>query len=532
MHPFEEYFLKKAATLSVRSANVLRFRDLYYFKPFVTYFCFDNKTENFRKYSGAGQKTEKELQGFIMEIKNHFKLCFHSAQQAAEELFMESLPVFIPAKIEKTWNELSELSKAALAKEEICDAGTFMTKLVFSNQLMPQLKTRIENIYTEIQHAVIKDATLQEPVQEDIMLQVTDQPDLLKMVNEYIEMTFNEPLQKSCIEFALNIYNPVHKPYDKIAEEFSISRETVRMTATFCRNKIWSIINVLRKETHSSGYQQYLFDEPIHLLKQPFTDSIRERLGITFTDKFLVEFLQNINAPLYRCYQPKPVLMKNNTVKAVFTKLSAVSRMDEFFQFLENKITDDTVSEYAFTFDQVYNKYVFTVPDHSAASFKTNFDDLLMQFKTMRINTINQKELYVIRKEKETPAYIYALNILRDTQKPLHFSDIYQHAVAYGCKNTSAENIHQSMIKHKNIFGLKGYGMYGLLEWGGYFGTIGDVAEKILNDNKKSMLFNDLKKEILKNLIVTPRSIAVCLFQTKTEKRFIKKDGWVELRKD
>jgi hypothetical protein len=28
---------------------------------------------------------------------------------------------------------------------------------------------------------------------------------------------------------------------------------------------------------------------------------------------------------------------------------------------------------------------------------------------------------------------------------------------------------------------LKGQGIYGLKEWGGYFGSIGDVAEKYLN---------------------------------------------------
>ncbi len=113
----------------------------------------------------------------------------------------------------------------------------------------------------------------------------------------------------------------------------------------------------------------------------------------------------------------------------------------------------------------------------------------------------------------------------------MHFSDIYMESIKRGFQIKSVESVHSTLIRRNDVFGLKGPGIYGLIEWGGYFGTIGDVAAKILEERNKPISRRELENILCRELYISKDSISVVLFGYELEKRFIRtKNDTISLR--
>ena len=100
--------------------------------------------------------------------------------------------------------------------------------------------------------------------------------------------------------------------------------------------------------------------------------------------------------------------------------------------------------------------------------------------------------------------YIYekVIEVLKTKNKPMHYTEIYQCLIENNIKAGSAQTVHNSIIRRPKYFGMKGPGCYGLKEWGGYFGTIGDVTEQILIERKTPINRDELKEILCRELII------------------------------
>ena len=86
-------------------------------------------------------------------------------------------------------------------------------------------------------------------------------------------------------------------------------------------------------------------------------------------------------------------------------------------------------------------------------------------------------------------------------------------------KMTTALSIHAIMQHYPKVFGLKGPGIYGLKKWGGYFGTIGDVAEKQIKEENQPMDRTGLIQILSRELYISQDSINTVLFYYELGKK-------------
>ena len=113
----------------------------------------------------------------------------------------------------------------------------------------------------------------------------------------------------------------------------------------------------------------------------------------------------------------------------------------------------------------------------------------------------------------------------------MHFTELYQECLKRKINAGSALNIHSTMIRYNKIFGLKGPGIYGLFEWGGCFGSIGDVTEKIIKERNKPIGRRELVEILCRELYISQDSISTVLFNYTPEQRFVKmKNDTIGLR--
>jgi hypothetical protein len=110
-------------------------------------------------------------------------------------------------------------------------------------------------------------------------------------------------------------------------------------------------------------------------------------------------------------------------------------------------------------------------------------DDLvgLLEWRHIHPRTLREKILYIFRSET----------------KPLHFTDISERIenAKFDTRSVNLQAVHNELIRHPQ-FVLIGRGIYALDEWGYEKGTVSDVIEKLLLDNKE-MSVDEIVDEVL-----------------------------------
>jgi hypothetical protein len=132
------------------------------------------------------------------------------------------------------------------------------------------------------------------------------------------------------------------------------------------------------------------------------------------------------------------------------------------------------------------------------------------------------RNFIIIKRNTKKLKHEFIVDILNEYKKPMHFTELYEECLKRNIKVTSALAIHGLMQHYPEVFGLKGQGMYGLKEWGGRFGTIGDVAEQIIKEKNQPIDRRELINTLCRELYVSQDSVSTVLFFYEPEKRFIK----------
>lgn len=143
---------------------------------------------------------------------------------------------------------------------------------------------------------------------------------------------------------------------------------------------------------------------------------------------------------------------------------------------------------------------------------------LLNEFGTI----IDHEKNIVFKRNTRMLRFEYLVDILNEFKTPMHYTDLYDICLQKEVVFASSLSVHSAMLNHPEIFGLKGPGIYGLLEWGGYFGKIGDVTEKKLRELNEPMDRKELEEFLVRELYISQDSIREVLFNYDLEYRFIK----------
>lgn len=102
--------------------------------------------------------------------------------------------------------------------------------------------------------------------------------------------------------------------------------------------------------------------------------------------------------------------------------------------------------------------------------------------------------------------------VLKNNEKPMHFSDIMQAITADfpDRKKVTPQASHNELIRHDE-FVLVGRGLYGLREWGLAAGTVCDLIRSVLIENGGSMKRQDIIQKVLDKRDVRLGTISLSL---------------------
>jgi len=113
-----------------------------------------------------------------------------------------------------------------------------------------------------------------------------------------------------------------------------------------------------------------------------------------------------------------------------------------------------------------------------------------------------------------------AFLVLKKEGKPLHFTEITDLINQSGLSNRTAytQTVHNELIKDPR-FVLTGRGTYALVDWGYQPGTVEDVIENILRQNKKPMTKQEVLDAVLAQRQVKPTTIMLNLQRSPKTRR-------------
>lgn len=110
--------------------------------------------------------------------------------------------------------------------------------------------------------------------------------------------------------------------------------------------------------------------------------------------------------------------------------------------------------------------------------------------------------------------------ILKKTGRPMHFTDISDKisSLAANPKRVTTQAVHNELIKDKR-FVLIGRGIYALAEWGYRSGTVADIIEEILKEEKAPLSKDEIVKRVLARRQVKTTTIVLNLQEKPQFKR-------------
>ena len=110
--------------------------------------------------------------------------------------------------------------------------------------------------------------------------------------------------------------------------------------------------------------------------------------------------------------------------------------------------------------------------------------------------------------------------VLKREGKPLHFTEITELINKLGISSRPAyiQTVHNELIKDQRFI-LTGRGTYALADWGYQPGTVEEVIERILRENKKPMTKKEILEAVLSQRQVRPNTILLNLQRSPKTQR-------------
>lgn len=199
-------------------------------------------------------------------------------------------------------------------------------------------------------------------------------------------------------------------------------------------------------------------------------------------------------------------------------RIAIIKENDDYYQSVGIGEFDD-----AKKLKQAVEKVVKTIKEHGKAvtipelhkKLDFNHPNTVQALATISKHLTHLKDDWGLNKwptvnPKNIRDKIYV--ILKETDKPLHFSEIAKHIEKsdFKRKEVTTQAIHNELIKD-NRFVLIGRGIYALKEWGYEQGTVSDIITEILQKSDKPMHRDEIVKAVLKRRQVKETTILLNL---------------------
>ncbi|HUX59537.1 MAG TPA: hypothetical protein VMV77_21370 [Bacteroidales bacterium] len=531
-------FETRVIKLNTRAKNILEDLGLLTFELFFDLYFIQLKTINFKLVRNCGEKTKKELDQFVSNLCEIQKTEFQNfGPPILRPQLLEKNPV-IPLKVDFKTNLLfeEEFNKLSIRSKNILIGIGGNTINGFHDNILYKPADFILNI-RNCGLTTVEEISTFKKIFVKILEQQTTNIDNNYFSNLYYYLSTSVFLRPIETELFNSYYgfrqNEIRVTLTELGYRHHLTRERVRQISKSIQRRLKGIIIIATKKYNLNFYQY--FQDEYFVVDQEFVDKINRNENTNFSTKF-VSFVLSITCPAEYSYyffnkkSPDSVFFIHKNIPIDFIRL---------FHYLEMINIPKSNSREKVSIDDIIRK----IPkrEYPIGSLKTFSKEGIIKIIQLFIkHNINRKVLieidedYLVIKNKNKNLMMHEIiyQILYEYKRPMHYSDIYVECMKKRLKPTTESSVHGTLTRRTDIFGVKGPGMYGLREWGGFFGSIGDVAEQILEQRNEPILKQELDNILSRELYISKDSILTVLLDYDLEKRFVKiKDNKISLRK-
>ena len=516
--------------LSVRATNVLRETELDLFQNFYQRIMINKEEIDFQSLRNCGVRTKIEIVNFFDNVINSDKNKIFISNKYGQtnsypNLNIESDDLEITLNNEIIFNVIlihySNNLKKFLNLVASDNLVEFIANFIGVNRELYWKRANDYGLTIELQKFISDISKICfEYKERDIGLFA-----LLNIEVDHFN-TFTQ-IEDDIFKYRLNYINTEKsETLQSLASKYGLTRERIRQIEVRLHKKITLLINKYSAD-FENVYSKYFYSE-YFIIDEKFAKSVNEKEGTSFSLSFITKALIEINPVEHRYYE-----IYNNKLATYGIFINKRYNFDfsksfkEIFDLLKSKRKNDI----EISFDDLLKKYKKN--NEEEYNYKFLLIDIIKLFKAivdskqMQINSNN----IVLKRNTKILAYEYLREILNHKKAPMHFNDIFDECKKRGINIKSALSVHGQLQLYPDIFGLKGPGTYGLKEWGGYFGTIGDVAEQYLKERGQPIGGSELKEFLSRELFISYDSIYTILFTYYNENRFVRlKSGKIGLK--
>lgn len=572
--------LKLIANFSVRAENVcigVGLDSLYKILDFY------NKYKSFIKIRNCGSKTNKELINFCVKYKN----ILIDNSKTFVNININTLPnniELIDYYFNRNIDKLSTRARNILIyiRNKSNNKEDFFKTLHIINNNPRRLRNAGDKTATEIKAYVgniinmFDDSNNIDIEYENLILTIEDKFNL--KITDYIE-NFNSlyknkdlPLFKiidvilkhsNCYdnvekELIKTCYNSTIQTPSDIGGKFNLSRERIRQKKNNLNKKYFQyngiishLVRIVKDYIKIKEYE-INFGDNVIIVNPNIIDNINSYNNTDFTNFFIVKIISLLDKNYFLInsfYKNQNIFQKikkgdfklryNYIIKDQFDKASIIRFIDFIYNNIYVKREKDIIidkftllNKFVHGYKKTFNNNIdVTINKEPNNKIYDEYIEIFNLILSKEFNLIFENDKVLLPRNAPKYKYEYLIEILREFKKPMHYSDIYKE-----CKNRNIDfknelGVHIKLQNHPAIFGLKGPGTYGLKECGGYFGSIGDVAEKYLKLKNCPVHLKELEEFLCSELIISQDSIREVLFNYDMEKRFERlKNGMVVLK--
>ena len=194
---------------------------------------------------------------------------------------------------------------------------------------------------------------------------------------------------------------------------------------------------------------------------------------------------------------------------------------EENFNAFKNSLNDlykDLNTDEILTEKEIVNRFAEKIKKYSNDKRLLKLSSvkkLINISKQIDSNNLGQWGLAESREITLKGAKDYAFLILKETQKPLHFTEIAKKTKELFGKDINVATVHNELIKDDRFI-LVGRGKYGLASWKQFSGgTVADVIVEVLKESKKPLSKEEIIERVLDRKDVRKQTILINLSKKK-----------------
>ncbi len=339
---------------------------------------------------------------------------------------------------------------------------------------------------------------------------------------------------------SFNCYLPIYNlTLNDLGKQIGLTKERVRQIREVVLNKLtysFRFINNLNEKFPCPDYINNS-DQPIIIITEEDANQINQTENTNFSPLFITYILSHVYFEKYFWFGDINILFSNNVFNKnclithsylVHRSIKSQVDLDGFFQYFQTLFYEKRCEDQFISYTELIEKFFDGDPE--------DFQKIIESISLILSNEFTDgvgfsPEGIILYANKKRNLLSFVIEILQNSYKPLHYTEIFQQLIDLGVTVTSEQSIHSLLNTKNEIFGLKGSGIFDLRSKGGLFGTIGDVANQILILRKEPIYLHELENLICDELIISKDSIREILFNYNNENRFERyRNGYVKLK--